>query len=180
VVGAIAFSALTQMINLHPVIGAFLFGAAVPRNSGAVDRISHQLQGFTLTILLPLFFAGVGLVTSIGLLGSHPGHWLVFAGILIAAQVTKFVGAGGAARLAGLPGNQAVRLGVLMNCRGVTELVIATIGLQYGVINRLGFTILVLIAVITTAVTGPLMRYLIRRESADPTPAEPEAAYATK
>lgn len=165
VVGAIAFAALAQLIHLHPVIGAFLFGAAVPRNSPVVGRISHQLQGFTLTILLPLFFAGVGLVTSVGLLGADLGHWLVLAGVLLAAQVTKFVGAGGAARLAGLPGRQAVQLGVLMNCRGVTELVIASIGLQYGLVNQLGFTVLVLMAVITTAVTGPLMRHLVRGES---------------
>lgn len=172
VVGAIAFSALTQMINLHPLIGAFLFGAAVPRNSPAVDRISHQLQGFTLTILLPLFFAGVGLVTAVGLLGAHAVHWLVFGGILVAAQVTKFVGAGGAARLAGLPGREAVQLGVLMNCRGVTELVIATVGLHAGLVNQLGFTILVLIAVITTAVTGPLMRHLVGRPAGGTAPSD--------
>ncbi|MGQ0838774.1 cation:proton antiporter [Actinokineospora sp.] len=165
VVGAIGFSALTQMINLHPLIGAFLFGAAVPRGTPVVERISRQLQGFTLFILLPLFFAGVGLKTSVGLLGGQADHWLLFIGVLIVAQVTKVIGAGGAARLVGLRPMQAIQVGALMNCRGVTELVIASIGLQYGIINQFGFTILVLVAIVTTAVTGPFMRYLARRDS---------------
>lgn len=166
VAGAVAYSALTQMVHLHPVIGAFLFGAAVPRESAVIDLISRRLRGFTLTILLPLFFAGVGLTTSIALLGRNPAHWLLFAAVLVAAQVTKLVGAGGAARLAGLSRRQALEIGVLMNCRGVTELVVATVGLHYGLINRMAFTVLVLMAVLTTAVTGPVMRYLIRAEPA--------------
>jgi Kef-type K+ transport system membrane component KefB len=157
-VGAIGFAALTQLIGLHPVIGAFLFGTAVPRDSAPVRRIGEQLQGFAVTILVPLFLAEVGLRTSVALLGTDPGRWLLFAGVLVAATVTKFAGAGGGARLAGLPGRQAAQLGVLMNCRGVTELVVATIGLQFGLVNQLGFTVLALVAVVTTAVTGPLMR----------------------
>nr|WP_062333219.1 cation:proton antiporter [Herbidospora sakaeratensis] len=159
VVGATGFSALTQLINLHPLIGAFLFGVAVPRGSEAVRRVGEQLQGFTLMILLPLFFAGVGLKTSIGLIGAHPWYWMAALGILVVAQVSKVVGAGGAALLAGLPRRESLQLGVLMNCRGVTELVIAAIGLQFGLINQLGFTILVLLAIITTAMTVYLVRY---------------------
>lgn len=158
VVGAIAYAGLTQVIGLHPVIGAFLFGVVVPRNAPAVTRIGEQLQGFTIAILLPLFFAGVGLSTSVGLLGDSVGNWLLFLLVLVVATVTKFLGAGGGARLAGLPTRESMRLGTLMNCRGVTELVVATIGLQYGFVNGLGFTILVLVAVLTTAATGPLMR----------------------
>lgn len=163
-VGAIGFAALTQLIGVHPVIGAFLFGTALPRGSAPVRRIDEQLQGFAVAILLPLFFGEVGLNTSVGLLGADPGHWLLFAGVLLAAMAAKFVGAGGCAKLAGLPGREAIQLGVLMNCRGITELVVASIGLQYGLVNRLGFTILVLVAVITTAVTGPLMRRFDRHE----------------
>ncbi|WP_409493630.1 cation:proton antiporter [Amycolatopsis sp. cmx-11-12] len=166
-VGAIGFAVLTQMLGLHALLGAFLFGTAVPRDCPIVERISEQLRGFTVVVLLPLFFALVGLSTSIGLLGTEVSHWLLFAGVLVVAQLTKFVGAGGAARLAGLPGRQAIQLGTLMNCRGVTELVVATIGLKYGLVNQLGFTILVLVAVVTTAITGPLMRFLIRRENSE-------------
>ncbi|GAB3717138.1 hypothetical protein GCM10027598_27680 [Amycolatopsis oliviviridis] len=163
-VGALAFAVMTQILGLHALLGAFLFGTAVPRDCPLVERISEQLRGFTLVVLLPLFFALVGLSTSIGLLGTNVSHWLLFAGVLVVAQLTKFIGAGGAARLAGLPGNQAIQLGTLMNCRGVTELVVATIGLKYGLVNQLGFTMLVLVAVVTTAVTGPVMRFLTRRE----------------
>jgi len=168
VVGAIGFSAITDLIGLHPVIGAFLFGVAAPRRSPVVAQIGRKIQGFTLAILLPLFFGGVGLKTSIGLLGAHLTHWLVFAAILLIAITTKILGAGGGARLAGLPGRDALHIGILMNCRGITELVVATIGLQYGLINTLGFTILVLVAVITTAATGPLMRVFARREQPSP------------
>ncbi|WP_086824637.1 cation:proton antiporter [Allokutzneria sp. NRRL B-24872] len=161
--GAIGFASLSQVIGLHPVIGAFLFGVVVPRDSAAVERISKQLQGFAVTILLPLFFAGVGLSTSLGLL-SGAGPWLLFLGLLLVASVAKFVGAGGGAKLAGMPTKDALTIGTLMNCRGVTELVVATIGLQYQLVNELGFTILVLIALITTAATGPLMQLLNRGE----------------
>jgi Kef-type K+ transport system membrane component KefB len=164
VIGALSFAALSQQLDLHPMIGAFLFGVAIPRDNPAVARANRQLQGFTLTILLPLFFAGVGLSTSLGLIVGSPGSWLLFGVVLLAAMGTKFVGAGGAARLAGLPTRQALRLGALMNCRGVTELVVASIGLQYGLINELGFTILVLVAVITSAMTGPLLRGILRAE----------------
>ncbi|OXM51891.1 cation:proton antiporter [Amycolatopsis alba] len=164
-VGALGFAVMTQILGLHALLGAFLFGTAVPRDCPLVERISEQLRGFTLVVLLPLFFALVGLSTSIGLLGTNVSHWLLFAGILAVAQLTKFIGAGGAARLAGLPGDQAIQLGTLMNCRGVTELVVATIGLKYGLVNQLGFTMLVMVAVVTTAITGPLMRFLTRRQS---------------
>jgi Kef-type K+ transport system membrane component KefB len=162
VAGAIGFTALSQVIGLHPAIGAFLFGVVAPRGSAVVDRIGQQLQGFAVTILLPLFFAGIGLDTSLGLLGAVPGGWWLFAAALVIASATKMVGAGLGARLAGIGPAESLRVGVLMNCRGVTELVVASIGLHYRLINELGFTILVLIALITTALTGPLMRALTR------------------
>ncbi|EIE98966.1 cation:proton antiporter [Saccharomonospora glauca] len=158
--GAITFSAVTQAINLHPVIGAFLFGAVVPRDSEPVRRVGHQLQGFTLIVLLPVFFAGVGLNTSVGLLGGDLVAWTVFGTLLVASVTAKFVGAGGAARLTGLPTRQAVWVGAAMNCRGVTELVIAAIGFQAGLINQLGFTMLVLLAVITTVLSNWALRWL--------------------
>lgn len=157
-VGAIGFAGITQLIGLHPVIGAFLFGVAVPRRSPAIERVSDHLRGFALTILLPLFFAGVGLSTALGLLGADPGHWLLFGAVLVTAMATKYLGTGAGAILGGASRRQAVQLGTLMNCRGVTELVVATIGLQYGLINQLAFTMLVLVAIITTATTGPAMR----------------------
>jgi len=180
VAGAFMFAAATQFIHLHPVIGAFLFGLAVPRDCAVVERANQQLQGFTLAILLPLFFAGAGLGTSVALIGSSAAHWLLFLAILVVAQVTKVAGAGGSALLAGAAPRDALRIGVLMNCRGVTEIVVAAIGLEYGLINELGFTILVLTAIITTASTGPLMRWLDTRPSAVAPPVSAKTVRSVK
>jgi Kef-type K+ transport system membrane component KefB len=105
------------------------------------------------------------MVTSVGALAGTPGVWLAFGVVLLTAAVTKFAGAGMAARLAGLDRRDSVRLGVLLNCRGITEIVVATIGYECGLISQVGLTILVLTALVTTAMTVPLMRAL-----ADPTP----------
>jgi Kef-type K+ transport system membrane component KefB len=113
-----------------------------------------------MAVLLPLFFAGIGLATSVGLLGGDLVRWLFLVAVVVAACGAKVLGAGGAARLAGLPAAESLRLGALLNCRGVTEIVVAAIGWQYGLINDLGLTVLVLVALATTAMTGPLMSVL--------------------
>ena len=163
VIGAIGCGAATELIGLHPALGAFLFGLAVPRGSAAAQRLGRTLHGVTTMVLLPLFFAGVGLHTAIGLFGTEGAHWLAVAVLVLAAVTSKLAGAGGAARLVGWPAGEAWRLGVLANCRGVTELVLATIGLQHGLISPLGYAGLVLVAVLTTAATGPLLRLPIAR-----------------
>jgi Kef-type K+ transport system membrane component KefB len=156
--GALALGAISELIGLHAVIGAFLFGTVLPRNSNAIAQVTRQMQGFAVIILLPLFFAGVGLNTSIWLLGGDAGAWLLLGAVLVVATGAKFAGAGGGALLAGMRGREVWRLGALMNCRGVTELVVASIGWNYGLINSLGLTVLVLMALVTTAATGPLLR----------------------
>lgn len=156
--GALGYGGLTEIIGLHPVIGAFLFGTAVPRGSFLVTRLHQQLQGFTQAVLLPLFFAGVGLTVSLGTLGTSAWHWCVLLGVVVAAAVGKLAGAGGAIRLIGLDNTEALRFGVLMNCRGVTELVVAGIGWQAGLISDAGLTVLVVMALATTAMTGPLLK----------------------
>lgn len=166
VAGMAGSATLTQLVGLHPVIGAFLFGVAVPRHSPAIARVGRQLRAFTVTVLLPVFFAGVGLSASVGLIGASADHWLLLGTVLAVASLTKFVGAAGGARLAGMPTPAALRVGALMNCRGVTEVTVAMMGLQYGVISTLGFTILVLVAIVTTGVTHPTVRLLARREAA--------------
>jgi Kef-type K+ transport system membrane component KefB len=156
--GAFGYGGLTDVIGLHPVIGAFLFGTAAPRGSVLVTRLHQQLQGFTQAVLLPLFFAGVGLTVSFGALGTSVWHWLVLLGVVVAAAVGKLVGAGGAVRLIGMGRTEALRFGVLMNCRGVTELVVAGIGWQAGLISPAGLTVLVVMAVATTAMTVPQLK----------------------
>ncbi|WP_211335680.1 cation:proton antiporter [Lentzea flaviverrucosa] len=158
VAGALAYAATTQLIGLHAAVGAFLFGTALPRGAEVVMTVRKQLHGFTQVVLLPLFFAGVGLSTAISAVGGSLRNWLLLVAVVLVATITKFVGAGGAAYLAGMSARHSLQLGALMNCRGVTELVIATICLQYEIVNSSGFTILVLMALTTTALTGPLVR----------------------
>ncbi|WP_369228627.1 cation:proton antiporter (plasmid) [Streptomyces sp. R39] len=166
VVGALSYAAVTELIGLHAAVGAFLFGTAAPRGSEAVERAGRRLRGFVVTVMVPLFFAQIGLSTSVTVLGTDPGGWVLLAVVLVAAVGSKVAGAGAAARLMGMSGPEALRFGILMNCRGVTELVVASIGLQYGLVSDAGFSILVLVAIVTTAVTGPLLRVLAAREAA--------------
>lgn len=90
VAGVIGCSALTEAIGLHPVVGAFLSGVAVPRDSLVVEQIGRQLEGFVLIVLLPVFFAGVGPRTSVGVLGTTPMAWLVLVVVRVAAVVTSW------------------------------------------------------------------------------------------
>jgi len=122
--------------------------------------VRRQLHGFAETVLLPLFFASVGLSTVVTSVTGSPDGWLFLVAVVLVASVAKFCGAGGAAHLAGLPARQSLQIGALMNCRGVTELIVATICLEYHVVNTLGFTILVLMALFTTVVTGPALRLI--------------------
>lgn len=155
VAGALFAAATTQLIGLHPVIGAFLFGLAIPSGSAVAGRVHSLVSGFTISLLLPLFFASVGLRLTAA--GGLVGHWLLFVVIVLAAVGTKLLGAGAGARLAGVPTRNAVQLGVLMSCRGVTELVVLAIGYEHGLLSAAGYALLVLMALVTTAVTGPLL-----------------------
>ena len=157
--GAIGFAALTELIGLHPVIGAFLFGAILPRDVPIVATLSASLRGFTVTILLPLFFVSVGLSTSVLLLGSSASRWGVFGLLLATAIAAKFAGAAGGGRLAGLRGRDLGRLGALMNCRGVTELIVISIGYESHMISGFALTVFVLIALLTTLAATPLVRW---------------------
>ncbi|MFI6094745.1 cation:proton antiporter [Lentzea sp. NPDC051213] len=158
VAGAVSYAAVTQLIGLHAAVGAFLFGAVIPRDDTIMLKVRQQLHGFAEVVLLPLFFASVGLSTAVTAVGGSLANWLLLIAVVVVATATKFVGAGGAAYLAGMPVRESLQIGALMNCRGVTELIVATICLQYGVVNTLGFTVLVLMALCTTAVTGPLLK----------------------
>lgn len=151
-----ASAALTEWLGVHALFGAFLAGAIMPRDAGLLRQIRSRLEDLTVVLLLPLFFAAVGLRTDIGLLDGG-GLWLAAGLILAAAIAGKLIGATSAARLAGMPWPDALAMGALMNTRGLMELVVAGIGLEIGVINGEVFTILVLVAVVTTCMTGPLL-----------------------
>jgi Kef-type K+ transport system membrane component KefB len=178
----------TDQIGVHPALGAFLFGVAIPRGMAPVERSAARIRAVFVPVLLPLYFADIGLRTDIADLPA--GQWGWAMAVLAVAVVGKWGGAAGAARLTGVDWRWAATIGTLMNCRGLTELVVLGIGLQIGVITPHLFTILVLMAVVTTAATAPLLNRLgaadprmspapRRREGSDPSPSasdEPKAA----
>ncbi len=157
-IGVLVSAFVTEIIGIHAIFGAFVFGAVMPRKDAAdlTHEILERLEQVSVLLLLPLFFVVTGLSTNVlGLTGG--GLWQL-ALILLVAIGGKFVGAYAAARAVKVRARQATALGLLMNTRGLTELVILNVGRQLGVLDDELFTMLVLMALITTAMTGPLLK----------------------
>lgn len=162
-VGVLLSSLATDRIGIHAIFGAFMFGVILPKRAEFVEELTHKLADFALLFLLPLFFAFSGLRTELGALGSDAELWLLCVLIVVAAIVGKWGGTAVAARAVGTPWREANGLGVLMNCRGLTELVILNIGLDLGVIPPVLFTMLVIMALVTTFMTSPLLATVFPR-----------------
>ncbi|GIW92032.1 MAG: potassium transporter [Pirellulaceae bacterium] len=146
----------TDSLGLHTVFGAFVAGAIMPR--GAIARqLAERLQPLTVALLLPLFFVYSGLNTRIGLLDTLEA-WGLCALVLAAAIAGKGIACAAAAHWSGLRAPDALGVGILMNARGLMELIIINIGLERGVISPALFAMLVIMAVVTTLMTGPLFR----------------------
>jgi Kef-type K+ transport system membrane component KefB len=145
---------VSDAIGLHAVFGAFLIGTAMPRGVFA-QRLRQLLEPFTLVFLLPVFFTYSGLNTRLTLVNT-PQLLLVAAAILLASIFAKFIACWAAALLTGQGNSRALGLGALMNARGLTELIIVNIGLQAGLIGPALFSMLVLMAIITTLMASPL------------------------
>ncbi|MEH2055866.1 MAG: cation:proton antiporter [Nostoc sp.] len=178
--GVVASALITELIGIHLIFGAFLLGAAMPKNEDLVRELAVKTEDFVLIFLLPIFFAYSGLKTQIGLL-NRPELWLLCALILGVAIAGKYVGTYVAARVSGINKREASALGWLMNTRGLTELIVLNIGLELGVISPLIFTMLVIMALVTTFMTSPLLEWtypkrLIRLDVVEP---ESEAETAT-
>jgi K+:H+ antiporter len=153
----------TDYIGIHSVFGAFILGVGVPR--GALAReLRRAIEPLTLALFVPLFFVYSGLNTRLTLLDSAT-LWLVTAAVFIGACAAKGGACWVAARLSGAPPRHALAIGTLMNARGMVELVLANIGLQRGIITPTLFVILVLMAIGTTVMTGPLFSLIWERES---------------
>ncbi|HVL04309.1 MAG TPA: cation:proton antiporter, partial [Acidimicrobiales bacterium] len=159
----------TEEIGIHAIFGAFLLGAVMPRSQGLVAKVAERIEDVTVLFLLPVFFVVVGLSTRIGLL-DQAVLWEVAVLILVVAVVGKWAGSMLAARACGQGWRDATALGALMNTRGLTEIVILTIGASLGVVSPALFTIMVVMALVTTLMATPLLsviypRRLIDRES---------------
>jgi len=152
---------VTESLGIHPLFGAFLLGVVMPKDSSLVQALKGKLEDIVIVLLLPLYFAYTGLRTSVGLIS---GPALFYFGlILLVAIVGKFCGAFLASRLSGMSWREAGSIGVLMNTRGMVELVALNIGLDIGVISPLVFTLLVLMAIITTLMTTPVLDWIYPR-----------------
>jgi Kef-type K+ transport system membrane component KefB/nucleotide-binding universal stress UspA family protein len=156
-------SLVTEFIGIHALFGAFLLGAILPKTDGFAATLAEKLEDLVLVFLLPLFFAVSGLRTQVGLLNSAHG-WGLFGLILLAACLGKFGGSTLAARLTGLTWRESSAIGVLMNTRGLMELVVLNIGLDLGVISPTLFTMMVLMALFTTFITSPLLQLIYPHE----------------
>ena len=150
---------ITELIGIHALFGAFIVGVIMPHNTDFKKNIVEKIEDLSLVLLLPLFFAFTGLRTQIGLL--NDGHlWLVFALVIFVAIAGKFGGSTLSARFGGVSWKDSLSLGVLMNTRGLMELIVLNIGYDLGILSPQIFAILVLMALLTTFMTGPALNLI--------------------
>ncbi len=154
----------TDHVGIHSVFGAFVLGAAMP-----AGRLSRQLQAsiapITTALFVPLFFVYSGLNTRLGLIDT-PRLWSIALAVFIAACAGKGIACFLAARATGATPREALSVAVLMNARGMMELILLNIGLQRGLITPTMFTIFVLMTFGTTLMAGPLFGFINRHEPA--------------
>ncbi|MGO1541883.1 MAG: cation:proton antiporter [Luteimonas sp.] len=168
-IGLFACAAVTEWLQLHAVFGAFLFGACLPRDDRLLKTLVERVEHLAIIVLMPIFFALAGLHTT--------GDAFVGAGlgalglIMAAAVVGKLAGGAAGARLAGLGWRDSLAVGSLMNARALMELIVIKVGLDAGVIGQQGFTMLLVMAIATTVMTGPLMSLFTGRRRSDTLPA---------
>ncbi len=156
-VGLLLSSYITSQIGVHELIGGFLFGVAVPRVNAPnlFHAIAGKIEGVSVQLLLPVFFVIAG--QGVNLQGLTVSDIIPTIAIVGIACIGKFFGGMLAARAVGVPRRQSLAVGALMNTRGLTELVVLTIGRDAGVIDDKMYTMLVIMAIVTTTMAGPLL-----------------------
>lgn len=147
---------VTDVLGIHALFGSFLAGVVMPPRGEFRESLRIRLEHFSSVFLLPLFFAFTGLRTQVGLL-ADPGGWALCLGLILLATVGKLGGAMFAARMTGVGWLDSFSLGALMNTRGLIELIALNLGYDLGILSPQIFAMLVLMALVTTAMTGPLL-----------------------
>lgn len=150
---------ITESLGVHALFGAFLAGVVMPRHSELSRELSQKFEALIVVLLLPLYFALTGLRSSIFLI-SGAKVWLYCAVIIVLAVVGKLGGSMFSARLNGMSWRESAAVGILMNTRGLVELVILNIGLDLGILSPALFSIMVLMALVTTLMTTPLLAWI--------------------
>ena len=161
----VAAALSTEVMGIHALFGAFLAGAIMPETNGFRQKINLRVENFSSVLLLPLFFAFTGLRTQIGLIDDLQG-WLLCLLIIAVATLGKLGGTAVAARLTGMSWSEALQLGALMNTRGLMELIALNIGYDLGILPPRIFTMLVIMALATTILTGPLLAFFGKHRAA--------------
>jgi Kef-type K+ transport system membrane component KefB len=159
----LASSLFTEFLGIHLLFGAFLMGAIMPKESRFVRYVLDRFETITVTLLLPLFFAFTGLRTNIAAV-KGPEMWMYCGLIILVATAGKLGGSTLASWLSGMPLREAAGLGTLMNTRGLMELVILNIGLDIGVISPALFSMMVMMALVTTFMTTPVLSLICPKE----------------
>jgi Kef-type K+ transport system membrane component KefB len=168
---ALASALATEWIGIHLVFGAFLMGAIMPKSPDFVAVLQNKMESITVVVLLPLFFTYSGLRTNLGAMSGQ--LWLYGALVILVAIAGKVGGSMAAARMSGISWRESAGLGVLMNTRGLMGLVALNIGLDIGVISPMVFSIMVLMALVTTFMASPLLEWFYPQPVAAPAkPAE--------
>jgi Kef-type K+ transport system membrane component KefB len=152
----LASAYFTEIIGIHALFGAFLAGVIMPSNIAFREALTEKVSDISLIVLLPIFFAFTGLRTNITSLNGLEA-WGVCALIIIVAIVGKMGGTGLAARLMGRSWKEAMSMGALMNARGLMELIVLNIGYDLGILSQEMFAMLVIMALVTTFATSPLL-----------------------
>jgi Kef-type K+ transport system membrane component KefB len=147
----------TEFSGVHAVFGAFMLGVIIPAESVTARRF-QSAAGLLQPMLLPVFFAASGLRTDITQLGGDLGMWTCCMVVVVVAIASKVASTSFAARSMGMPAREAIRVGGLMNCRGLTEIIVLNVGLNAGLIDTKVFTMLVIMALVSTVLTSAFLR----------------------
>ncbi|NRF71767.1 cation:proton antiporter [Aquincola sp. S2] len=165
-IGLLVCALLAEWVQLHAVFGAFVFGLCLPRDDRLLRSLVERIEPISIAVLMPLFFALAGLGTTAG---AFSGASLGLMGLVIAVAIFgKIAGGATGARMAGYGWRDSLATGALMNARGLMELIVIKVGLDAGLIGPELFTMLLVMALVTTAMTGPLINLCLgRRAPAD-------------
>ncbi len=158
-VGVLLSAYVTETINIAVIFGGFIMGIVMPRHARLTEEVTRRVEDFVVMLLLPLFFVYTGLKTNVTLL-DRPALWLITLALIAIAIVGKLAGAAIAARVSGYDWRASAVIGTLMNTRGLTELIVLNLALTSGAISNALFAALVLMAIVTTLMAGPLLKLL--------------------
>jgi Kef-type K+ transport system membrane component KefB len=160
IIGLLVSALATEAAGIHVIFGAFMLGALIPHDSRLARELTRKLEDLVVVLFLPAFFAFTGMRTQLGLV-EGASQWLICAVILATASIGKFGGTFVAARIGGFANRDAAALGILMNTRGLVELIVLNIGLDLHILSPTLFAMLVLMALITTFATTPVLNMLM-------------------